>query len=76
MQNTVDQMKVQLAVAQIRVNETKNMTVLQAELVKVQHRVNSLQVNRILVFLFLLLQWRRVKVFVGGARQNYDIIFT
>ena len=21
-------------------------------------------------------QWRRVKVFVGGARQNYDIIFT
>ena len=45
MQATVDNLKTQLSIAQTRVNETKNMTLLQAEIVKMQNTVNNLQVN-------------------------------
>ena len=44
MQSQVDQLSVQLATAQLRVNETKNLSVLQAELQRTQQRVISTQV--------------------------------
>ncbi len=45
MQTTVDQLKTQLGVTQIRVNETKRMTYLHAEIGRIETRANSMQVS-------------------------------
>ncbi|XP_065060169.1 laminin subunit alpha-1-like [Rhopilema esculentum] len=48
MQASVDVMKTELVTLQTRVNETKNMSLLQAEIVRMQTNVNNLQVAAVM----------------------------